>query len=490
MKPLLTPSSQQQQRQQQRQEVTLSRLAQQRLAFLQQPLQQLTQDLRAKAEKNPFLIYESKITMDSIDATTDRILSKESDEESVIVEGDDEHQENDPQQQTDAVQKHDRMISTYSAPKTLSEHLEEQILSQFEPNPQRDILLYLAGSVDEKGYLSTPQDELIVTYRQQHKQVSPKGLSTAFTKAIQDLQGLDPIGVGARSLEECLALQVQADTAYSDARHLRLKLCYNLHHLITDTPEQLAKRLQCSVEEFQAARRYLSTLNPSPGLTFAPPRPLEPPEIIATQDSAGRWIATCDDAQVPLFTLNEPLLVATKKATLSTEEKSQMIAFEQEARLLVNAFHNRNSTLCLIAQTIFNRQSDFLSSAGNPVALKPLQQKEIAHILSFDESTISRAVNGKFVRLPHRSKPLPLKAFFSKSSLLHRTDKGEDEISDQQVKATLRELIAKENPLHPLSDQALMQHLHAKGLKIARRTIAKYRQILGIPSTRERKSRN
>lgn len=490
MKAALTPSSQQQQRQQQRQEVTLSRLAQQRLAFLQLPLPQLTHDLRSKAEKNPFLIYESKEQMDSIEASQERVLTRESEEQNTPEEFSDSFEENDPQQQADAIQKHDRMISSYSAPKTLTEHLEEQILSQFEPGEQRDLLLYLAGSLDEKGYLSTPQDELIEAYRHLRGGGKTTTLTQALMEAIQLLQGLDPVGVGARSLEECLALQVRADPTYSEARGLRLRLCNHLHRLLTDTPEQLAKRLQCSVDEFLAARHYLRSLNPAPGLAFAPPKHLEPPEIIAMQDATGRWMATCDDAQLPIFTLNEALLKETKHAHLSTTEKEQMTMFEAEARLLVNAFHNRNTTLCFIAQAIFDRQQDFLSSAGNPVALKPLHQKEIATALNFDESTISRAVNGKFVRLPHRSKPLPLKAFFSKSALQHTTQHGVDSISDQQVKATLRALIAKEDPTHPMSDQAIVNYLHQKGLQIARRTIAKYRDLLGIPSTRERRQRS
>lgn len=489
MKAALTPSSQQQQRQQQRQEVTLSRLAQQRLAFLQLPLAQLTNDLRTKAEKNPFLIYESKEHMDSIEASQERVLTKAAETQTTSDAFNEDVEETDPQQQSDAVQKHDRMISSYSAPKTLTEHLEEQILSQFEPGAQRDFLLYLAGSLDEKGYLSTPQDELIEAYRHLRGEGKTTALTQALMEAIQHLQGLDPVGVGARSLEECLSLQVRADPTYSEARGLRLKLCNHLHRLLTDTPEQLAKRLQCSVEDFLAARNYLRTLNPAPGLAFTPSKPLISPEIIATQDATGRWIATCDDAQLPLFTLNEALLKETKHAALSPAEKEQMATFEADARLLVNAFHNRNTTLCFIAQAIFDRQQDFLSSAGNPVALKPLHQKDIAKALNFDESTISRAVHGKFIHLPHRSKPLPLKACFSKSALQHTTQQGIATISDQQVKATLRALIAKEDPAHPLSDQALVNYLHKKGLQIARRTIAKYRDLLGIPSTRARRQR-
>jgi RNA polymerase sigma-54 factor len=450
----------------------------------------LTQDLRLKAEKNPLLIYEKKDTMDSIEAIHEEAQAQHEKNIERETERTAEDEREDFNQQADAAQKHDRMIASYSAPKTLAEHLEEQILSQFEPSIERDFILFLAGSVDEKGYLSTPQDELIDVYRQMIGPGKTTTITQALITAVKHLQSLDPVGVGARSLEECLALQVRADPTYSEDRNLRLKLCNHLHHLLTDTPEQLAKRLQCSVAELQAARHYLSTLNPTPGYAFAPPKQLEPPDILATQDANGHWVATCDDTLLPIFTLNEDLLKSIKKSTLSTDEKSQLIAFEQEARLLVNAFHNRNTTLCFIAQAIFDRQQDFLSSAGNPISLKPLHQKDIALALNFDESTISRAVNGKYIRLPHRSKPLPLKACFSKSTLVHTTSNGIDSISDQQVKGTLRSLIAKEDPKHPLSDQAIANHLQKKGLQIARRTIAKYRDLLGIPSTRERRQRS
>lgn len=487
MKQTLTALPQQQQRQQQRQEATLSLLARQRLAFLQKPIQVLTQDLRLKAEKNPFLLYERKEEMDSIEAIHEYARKAQAQRSDSATERFQDNEQEDPSALADATQRHDRMIANYSAPKTLAEHLEEQICSQFEPGDHRDLIRYLAGSLDEKGYLSTPQEELIEAYRAMGRRGKTTALTQRLMHAIKDLQSLDPVGVGARSLEECLALQVRADPTYSEARALRLKLCNHLHHLATDTPEQLAKRLQCTLEELSAARAYLRTLNPAPGATFAPSKPLELTEIIAQQSKDGRWIARINEALLPTFLTNEQLIATTKRASLSSDEKKQIDAFEREAHLLTDAFANRNVTLCLIAQAIFDRQQDFLSTAGNPVALKPLSQKDIAQALHFNESTISRAIYGKYIQLPHRAKPLALKACFSKSALQHATKQGTEAISDQQIKGTLRALIAKEDPAHPLSDQAIATYLQKKGLAIARRTIAKYRDLLGIPSTRDRR---
>lgn len=501
-----TPNQKLKQGLQQRQEVTLSRLAQQRLAFLQQPLVALNQSLRAKAEANPFLIYEPSLPTESLDVTQDRLIREESldrtdpsastsiydrlNHENLEYFNDNLDSFNESmseEQRLAATEAHDRKISSYSAPETLTEHLEQQILTQFEPGPQRDLILYLSASLDDRGYLVTPQEEMIEELRAQRGRGSVLSLTKELSTAIGLLQTLDPVGIGARSLEECLALQVKADPTYSDQRALRLKLCNILPRLLVDTPEQLAHRLQCTVEELEDAREYLRTLNPMPGKIFAPSKPIESPEILARQDATGRWIAACDERQLPLFALNTDLILETKGATLSSEERANVNLLESEARLFVDAYENRNKTLCLIAQAIFDRQGEFLSSGANPALLKPLTQRTIARALHFDDSTISRAINGKLVQLPTRAKPLPLKSCFSHSTLTRQTSAGESFFSDQQVKAALRALIEKEDPSRPYSDQKLMEKLHARGLKIARRTIAKYREHLGIGSTHERR---
>ncbi len=501
-----TPSVKLKQGLQQRQEVTLSRLAQQRLAFLRQPLQMLHQELRTKADKNPFLIYEPTIQMESLEASQDRLIKKESldrtdpeqrtsiydrlNNENIEYFNDnlDGFGETSTQDQRErATQAHDYLISSYSAPETLSEHLEQQILTQFEPGPQRDLILYLSASLDERGYLITPQEEIVEEIRAQRGTGNARSLTQEIIEAIRLLQTLDPVGIGARSLEECLSLQVKADPTYSEQRALRLKLCNILPRLLVDTPEQLARRLNCSIEELNDARKYLRSLNPMPGKLYAPSRSPEAPEILARQDETGRWIATCDEQQLPLFALNTDLLTETKATPLSKDERANVAVLESEARLFVDAFENRTRTLCLIAQAIFDRQSDFLSAGANPALLKPLTQRTIAQALNFDDSTISRAIYGKMVSLPTRAKPIPLKAFFSHSSLKGKTKKGETLFSDQQVKAAIKAIIKKENPERPYSDEKIMQRLHEKGLKIARRTIAKYREQLGILSTHERR---
>ena len=485
---LLSQSTQFQQQQRQVQRQQLSLQAVQQLQLLQLPLAALTTELRQRAEQNPFITYEPPLVAT---AMSDLFTPEENPQESEDYfcnrfEGFGEN--GDPE----ASERHEQFLLSRSAPETLYQHLERQVLENYAPGPQRDLLLFLCDAVDADGYLRHTPHALLQDWWEAHQGQPPLSEEHHIVEAIRELQTLDPAGVGARSLAECLELQVRADPTPSTERLVRIKLCHRLNLL--DAPNEapartfarLGKLLHCSPDEVAQALAYLRTLNPFPGRAFAAEPPPEPPEVRAIRTPDGHWIAQCNDDILPVFKINEAALYDAKQAVVAKADLAWVNEYEAQARLWTEAYVARNETLRKVAQAIFNHQPAFLDSNGDPAALKPLLQKDIAEELGFDESTVSRAVKEKMVRVLPSGKGLSLKAFFTRA-LPAATGGADEQRSEQQAKQALKALIDAEDTANPLSDQALTEVLTQQGFSLKRRTVAKYRESLGIPSTRERR---
>ncbi len=472
----------------QTQEQVLSQLAQQRLKLLPLPLPELRRELRQRAEANPFLEYAEPRHEVSLDALVEPSLERADPTDNLdyfnaSLEGFGDQA--DPTALAEAERRHQYHLLSQTEPETLYRHLERQVLQQFPPGDDRDLLLFICDALDGDGYLRAPVAEVLADWWETWHGQPPESLSTeaAIQTALRTVQTLDPVGVGARSLAECLELQVRADTAYQVNRALYLRLCHRLGNLLTDPPERLARTLRCTPAELTAALAYLRTLNPFPGRAFAPPEALETPEVVALWED-GAWRAVCDERRFPLFRVDEAQVRLAKEAVASAEERRSVAELEGQARLLVDAYHERNETLRRVAQAVFNHQTAFLSSGGDPATLRPLMQKTIAEEIGYDESIISRTLKDKAVRVATSRQLLPFKAFFT-----HALPASSEAVSDQQAKSALRALVEGEDRRKPLSDQALMEALAGQGIVLARRTVAKYREQLGIPSTRDRRQR-
>ncbi|MEG2414944.1 MAG: RNA polymerase factor sigma-54 [Kiritimatiellia bacterium] len=473
-------------RQHQAQEQTLSLQAQQRLALLQLPLIALEQSLRIKAEQNPFLEYETPLQTESLDEVVDRVANEE--DEATSLDYFNENLEGfgdqrDPNQQDESLRRYDYMMMSQTEPVTLYRHLAHQAELLLPAGERREQVLLICDALDADGYLRTPLQNLQDAWFLIHGLPAKEN---ELRDAIRTVQTFDPVGVGARSLSECLELQVRADSRYQVERGLWLRLCRQLGRVVSDSPEKLAKILRCSTDELRNAIAHLRTLNPFPGRQFAPPNSLETPEIIALQEADGHWKAFCDERLFPLFRVDNLSVIKAREAARTKEEKMCVADLEAKAQLWVDAYHERNDTLCRVAQLIFDQQGDFLSSGGDSSKLHPLLQRDIATAIGYDESTVSRAIKEKFVRVATCSKPLPLKSFFTHA--LPSYDHDGDEVSDQQAKGALRALVEMETT--PLSDQALTEALMQQGITLARRTVTKYRKQLGILSTRDRQQKH
>ncbi len=481
-------STQLQQGQRLHQEQTLTLQARQRLELLPLPLAELSQALRQKAEQNPFLEYAPPGFAESIEAAADREAHRTDEETSLdyynnSLEGFGDQAT--PDDSAEALRRHDWLILSQTEPPTLYRHLEDQVLKQLAPSPHRELVLFLCDALDRDGYLRTPLPELLSDWWQACGGRPELRTLADLEAALRVVQSLDPVGVGARTLAECLALQVQADPAYTTARGLRLRLCQRLGSLLTERPAALARQLRCTPEELTETLAYLRTLNPFPGRAFAADERVESPEIVAVPDEQGGWRALCDERRFPLFRVDEAAVAQAKAAIRTRDERQTVTDLEARARLWSEAYRERNETLRHVAQATFDRQGEFLASGGDPATLRPLLQREVAEAVGYDESIISRTVRDKFVRVATSRKLLPLKSFFTHA--LPRSG-GEEAVSDQRAKQALQALIKAEDPRKPLSDQALMEALATQGIPLARRTIAKYRDLLGIPSTRERRA--
>ena len=476
------------QAQRQTQETTLSMQARQRLRLLPLPLPELRAELRRQAEQNPFLEYQEPLVgAVSLDAVAERDAAAADETEDLdylnaSLEGFGDQA--DPEALAEATRRHDWLIATQTEPETLYRHLERQVLRQMAEGPRRDLTLLVCDALDADGYLREDAHALLADWWQANGGQPPVAFTEADAEAaVKTVQGLDPVGVGARSLAECLALQTRADPRDLPDRALYLRLCDRLGSLLTESRERLARDLRCTPEELAGALAYLRTLNPFPGRAFAPREPLESPEIVALRGPDGRWRAVCDERRFPLFRVDEAAIEAARAAARTRDERACVTDLAERARSEAEAYRERNDTLRRVAQAAFDRQGAFLDSGGDPATLRPLLQKEVAEAVGYDKSIVSRVVRDKAVRVATSRRLLPLAGFFTHAV----ASEGEEAVSDQQAKGALKALVAAENPAHPLSDQALAEALAAQGIAVARRTVAKYREQLGIASTRERR---
>lgn len=476
------------QEQRQAQEMHLSLQARQRLELLQLPLIELTTSLRQKAEQNPFLEFEPPLHGESLEAAQEAYLREEQKDSEYFNSGREGYgDQKDPAAREEAARKHDWQIASLTEPETLYRHLERQVLEQMTPGPERELVLFVCAALDARGYLRESQQALLSAWFSACGGTPVLSRPQDLERAIRTVQTLDPVGVGARSLRECLELQIRADDRYNLLRDLEIRLCQRLESVATQRPEQLAKILRCTPEELRQALADLRKLNPAPGLAYARQEPLGVPEIVAIQRPDGSWKAVCDERNFPLFRVDEASVEEAKAYAKGRDEQKQVADWERQADSWVEAYHERNETLQRVAQLTFDRQGAYLASGGNPATLKPLLQRDIAQAIGYDESIVSRAIKDKSVRVATSRKLLSLSSFFSRALPSSASTEAES-LSDKQVKSVIKALIDAEDPARPLSDEALTKALADQHhLTLARRTVAKYREQLGIPSTRDRK---
>lgn len=373
--------------------------------------------------------------------------------------------------------------------RSLQEYLVEQL--GYRNLPERDLRLavYLIGSIDEDGYLrrdlESVADDIAFTM----------GLETTageLERLLGIIHELEPAGIGARDLRECLLLQMAQMPVNTRPRRLARKILTSyFDEFVKKHYEKLMARLQISEDDFRDAIAEIRHLSPKPGNLYAEGGTDTTPYIIPDflldyQD--GRFTLSLNSYNVPEVRVNRRYMEMIREMVGSDgrvrEKDKEAIQFVKNkidsAKWFISAIKQRHDTLMRTMQTILDYQQEYFKD-GDKSKLRPMILKDIADRTGLDVSTISRVVNSKYVQTQFGI--ILLKSLFSEAM---QTDSGE-EVSSYEIKNILQQCIDEEDKRRPLTDETLMDILNSKGYRIARRTVAKYREMLGIPVARLRK---
>ncbi len=357
---------------------------------------------------------------------------------------------------------------------TLREHLLSQL--NLMPLSDRDQTLaaLLVDAINEDGYLEQSLEELAEIFPAEYE-VDPLELSTA----LKLIQHLDPPGIGARDLAECLALQVQALPEDTPHRDLALTLVQHLPVLAARDFAKLRKLLQCDDAALREVQHLVTHLNPRPGADFShlgTDHYIQ--HEIVVKKIKGVWLASLNQEVMPKLRINQMYADILKRNRDSSGQ--YLVSQMQEAKWMIKNIEQRFSTILRVSQAIIDRQRNFLEHGE--IAMRPLVLREIADELGLHESTISRVTTRKYMLTPRGV--YELKYFFGSHVA---TDSG-GACSATAIRALIKQLVGEENPKKPLSDSQITDILGKQGIVVARRTIAKYRESLQIPAATQRKS--
>jgi RNA polymerase sigma-54 factor len=469
-----------------KQEMKINPRLYQAMDLLYMPLLDLQQHIKQELLNNPFLdLEEPQVAEEETPKEVEKEKDKEKEEidwEEILLEGfeaggrraeyeDKEYYEPVPVDTRD-----------------LYDHLRDQLTLM--PLAPRAVLLgeEIIGNIDDNGYLTCSLDEVIhglntwlaengEDWAEEDEAVEPFTMEDA-EAMLGTIQGFDPSGIAARNLRECLLLQL-CDASLEDTLAYRIVHDY-FEQLINHRWSEISKELSITPHDVQEAADEIAKLDPKPGLKYAAPADnyITPDLIVEKID--GEYLVFLNDTSLPRLKLSRTYREIAKDKNKFKGENKEFISNKlNSANWMIQAIEQRRQTMLKVMNFIVDRQREFFERGVQ--YLKPLTLREVAEVISMHESTVSRVTNEKFVQTPRGV--LPLKFFFS-SGL--STTSGED-VSARGIKAKIQKLVTEEEPKRPLTDQAIVNILKDEGIQIARRTVAKYRDQLGILSARMRK---
>lgn len=354
-----------------------------------------------------------------------------------------------------------------SQPPTLAEHLIFQLHLMTSDEETRSIGEYLIGNIDGQGYLRVSLEEAAARLGADLAKVE---------KTLKLIHSFDPAGVGARSLQECLRIQVEQLGLEDEL--LRKIIQDHLEDLARGKLGRMSQQLGVSPQEIQRVADLIKTLEPKPGRKYSGSDDVRHvvPDIVL-EKVGNDYVIIINDAALPRLSINSTYRMVLKQES-DLETKSFVESKLNAAAWLIRSIEQRRLTLYKVASCLVELQRDFLDHGIK--YLKPLNLKKVAEMVGLHESTVSRATANKYIQTPQGI--FEMKYFFS-SGLAG--DNGK-KTSAESIKKMLEELIAGENPKEPLNDEKIAEHFRQQGIRISRRTIAKYRSELGIPPIRQR----
>src|SRR6266850_3228130 len=443
-----------------RQHLTLTPQVQQALRLLQMSALEFAQEMDQALTANPFL--EENETPSAPRETA----SSTSSVDEVVVP-----QEAPSPGVSDREQEDWAGVS--DAQPTLREHLREQLMISQMGERDRALAHMIIDSLDDDGYFKMAFEELAALVPPEHD-VHPD----EFLAALRMVQSLDPAGIGARTLDECLLLQLQALPEDTAGREVAMRIVQgNLPLLANREWARLQHAVGCDEAALHTARALIRSLDPRPGQRFGPQEARYVVPDVIVKKVRDRWAAIINPASLPRVRLNRAYAEAIQHKNASNHSLARHL---QEARWLLRSIEQRFATIQRVADAIVARQRGFFEYGE--VAMKPLTLKLIAGELGLHESTVCRVTNSKYMATPRGL--FEFKHFFSRRLA---TENG-GAASATAVRAVMKELIAAEDPRAPLSDAELARLLAQQGLKVARRTITKYRALMRLPSVDVRRA--
>jgi RNA polymerase sigma-54 factor len=478
---------------QQKLQVKLSPQQIQLMKMLQIPTMELDQRIKEEMEVNPALEEgadenEGNEDEDSQDQQEEQENETKEDDEIDLSDYFDDDETPDYKLKVNNHSADDEERDTpLGAGRTFQDLLYAQLGMTELDEQQRLLAEYLIGNLDENGYL---RRELVAVANDLAFTMNISASVAELEEVLSVIQELDPPGVGARDLRECLLIQVKRSEVRNVDTVLAERVLVKFFEEFTKKHyEKIAKRLDIEEDDLKPAIDFILHLNPKPGNSM-----LESTRTVQHVVPDFLLVVEDDELKLTLNSRNAPELRISReyrdmmqhyaKAKVKDAKEKEALLFVKQkidsAKWFIDAIKQRNDTLLYCMQAIVNYQKEFFLS-GDETKLKPMILKDIADIVHMDISTISRVANSKHIQTPYGT--YLLKYFFSESL---STDDGE-EVSSREVKQILKDAIEAEQKRKPLTDEKLMKLLNEKGYNIARRTVAKYREQLGIPVARLRK---
>ena len=388
--------------------------------------------------------------------------------------------------------KLDAMANMPNRPQSLQDYLAEQLGEMELDDEQRRLARHVCTFIDRTGYLGAR----LKVKKNDHGEESEVFRSVSLTEVAQTydepvtaeqvedtlvhvVQKLDPPGVGARDLKECLLLQIGPDTPHAEA--LRMMVRDHLEDVAYNRIPVIQKATKFDIPTIHEAIEQIHHLDPKPGLKFADTEThYVVPDVVVERTDSDDYEARLVDDWVPNIRISKRYFELYKSKGLDDAQREKLRKSLQSAQWLVSAVEQRRNTLLKVTRAIINHQRAFLDYG--PEHIQPLKMQQIADQVKVHVTTVSRAVDDKWVQTPRGV--FPLKRFFGGGK---KNDQTHEEVAYEVMKQKLMELIGDEDKASPHSDEELVTRLNDAGYPVARRTVTKYRKMLKIPSSRQRK---
>lgn len=475
--------------QKQTQSLVLAPQLRQSLKILQAPAMELRTTILEELQNNPLLEELAMDSSVSLESENEKSRDQESGDDgdrereemdfeadyAILHELNEDWKEHFAQESRNNVfnsedaERRQHFFDSLVAETSLQEHLMRQAEMTDLDEEERQAIQYLVGSLDHRGFLTTSPSDVALMAQLPLKKVQV---------ALETLRNFEPSGIAAEDLPQSLLLQLRLKGRSQSLAARIIRDHYKL--LLRRRIPEMARKCNVSMEEIHTALQEIAELDPAPGRLFSEDQNrVVNPDVKVEKDENGDWVIHLNNDYIPRLRLNNTYKELLAKGKLSKKEKDYVQEKMRSGKFLINSIEQRQQTIERITREILKFQADFFEN-GVP-GLKPLTMNQVAQAVDVHETTVSRAIANKYIDTPYGV--FEFKYFFTPG---YQSGDGKS-VSNTSMKETIAHLIESENPEKPLSDQEIVNILAEKDFKIARRTVAKYREEMGILPTNLRR---